>query len=236
MAPERIDPASQDTRRTTACDVYGFAGVCLFVSLPLCLHLPRCLRIIQLHTGRHPFHDYQNPITISIQVINGQRPTRPVLEDCLCGMTDDIWQLIEGAWHQDPAARPSMLQLEERLRCIYTVGNSGQQQPFGRTSCLTLTPRELVGLHIPEGTKSNHHPPTSTLRTQATLSQSLPDGSLRHPSGVASTSKDPSFRTPSAKKPIAYDARFACDGCDKGFTWPTILMGHLNHHMGEQRE
>jgi hypothetical protein len=39
LAPERVDPASQDMRRTTACDVYGFACVCLFVSpLPVNIH------------------------------------------------------------------------------------------------------------------------------------------------------------------------------------------------------
>jgi serine/threonine protein kinase len=235
MAPERIDPASQDTRRTTACDVYGFAGVCLFVSLPLCLQSPRCLRIIQLHTGRHPFHDYQNPITISIQVINGQRPTRPVLEDCLCGMTDDIWQLIEGAWHQDPAARPSMLQLEERLRYIDTVGISGQQ-PSNRISCITLIPQELVELSIPDGSGYNHYPQTTTIRMQAALSHSLPDTNIRRLPCGASTSKDPSFRKPSAKKRMASDARFVRDRCEKGFTRPRSLMGNLNHHMGEQRE
>jgi serine/threonine protein kinase len=35
LAPERIDPTSQDMRPSTACDVYAFACVCLFVSSTL---------------------------------------------------------------------------------------------------------------------------------------------------------------------------------------------------------
>jgi hypothetical protein len=33
LAPERVDPDSQDVRRTMASDVYAFACVCLLVSL-----------------------------------------------------------------------------------------------------------------------------------------------------------------------------------------------------------
>jgi hypothetical protein len=35
LAPERVDPASQDMRRTIAGDVYGLACVCLYVSSTL---------------------------------------------------------------------------------------------------------------------------------------------------------------------------------------------------------
>jgi hypothetical protein len=189
----------------------------------------------QLFTGRHPFHNCSSPFTISIQVVNGQRPTRPASEDCRYGMTDDIWQLIEDAWSQNPADRPSMLKLEERLRSIDTVGISGQQ-PSGRISCITLTPEELVGLSILDGTGSNHHLLTSSPRMQAALSHSLPNTTIRRLPCGASTSKDLSSRTPFAKKRMASDARFACNHCDKGFTRPRSLIGHLNHHMGEQRE
>jgi hypothetical protein len=33
LAPERVDPDSEDVRRTMASDVYAFACVCLLVSL-----------------------------------------------------------------------------------------------------------------------------------------------------------------------------------------------------------
>jgi serine/threonine protein kinase len=235
MAPERIDPATQNMRRTTACDVYGFACVCLFVSIPLRFQRSRCLRTKQLFTSRHPFHNCPSPFTISIQVVNGQRPIRPVSQDCLYEMTDDIWQLIEDAWHQDPVARPSMLQLRERLRYIDPVGTLGQQRS-GRTSSLSLIPRKLVGLSIPEGSGSNRHLPTPILRTQTILPHSLPDTTLHYLPCKASTSKDLSSRKPSTQARVASNPRFACDRCDKAFTRPMSLMGHLNHHMGEQRE
>jgi hypothetical protein len=142
--------------------------------------------------------------------VNGQRPTRPASEDCLYGMTDDIWQLIEDAWHQDPTARPSMLQLEERLRYIDTIVISGQPR-FGRTSCLALTPQELVGPSIPEASASNYHPPTSTLGTQATLPHSLPDATLRRLPDVASTSTYVSLSKCSTKKRATQTACFPCE-------------------------
>jgi hypothetical protein len=231
MAPERIDPASQNMRRTTACDVYGFACVCLFVSLPLRFRRSRCLRTKQLHTGRHPFHNYSSAFTISIQVVIGQRPIRPASEDCLYGMTDDKWQLIEDAWHQDPAARPSMLQLEERLRYIDTIGILGQPRS-SRTSCLTFAPRELVGPSILEAIVSIHNPPTSTVRTQATLSHSLPDAALCRLPDVASTSTYVSIPSKHPAKKRATQA--ACFPCEH-FTRPISSKVHISHYTSDQR-
>jgi hypothetical protein len=56
--------------------------------------------------------------------MKGERPARPDQEHYYPQMEDVMWQLIEDAWHQDPAARPSMLQLEQRLRSMLDTNNS----------------------------------------------------------------------------------------------------------------
>jgi hypothetical protein len=66
-------------------------------------------------TEQHPFHEYP-PMAVIYKVVRGERPARPALQRCHLGKTDDMWELIEKAWQQDPSNRPSMPQLEERLR------------------------------------------------------------------------------------------------------------------------
>jgi hypothetical protein len=59
-------------------------------------------------TRRRPFPGL-NDFAIVINVAKGDRPKRPVPEDCQ-GETlpEDVWALVEKCWAQDPLARPHM--------------------------------------------------------------------------------------------------------------------------------
>jgi serine/threonine protein kinase len=153
LAPERFNPASSDMRRTTASDVYAFACVCLLVGpLSSTLALIQYLRSIQLYTMKHPFHQWREDVTVIMQVVLNQRPARQDQEFCH-PMTDVMWRLVEDAWNQDPAARPSMRQLEQRLRSIDITGTSSWQNI---TSDSLSTHWQLVEPSIPQEKGSNH--------------------------------------------------------------------------------
>jgi hypothetical protein len=174
LAPERFNPASSDMRRTTASDVYAFACVCLLVSpLSSTLALIQCLRSIQLYTMKHPFHQYREDVTVIMQVVLNQRPARQDLEFCH-PMTDVMWQLVEDAWNQDPAARPSMLHLEERLRSMTTT-SPPKERLSSNMSGRSLSHWELVRLSTPQASGSDADPPTFP-RTQPVLVSSAPAG------------------------------------------------------------
>jgi hypothetical protein len=99
------------------------------------------------------------PFTVIFSVVNGKRPSRPSQEDCRPRMSDIMWRLIEDAWSQDPAARPSMLQLEERLRLGNDVDRLGRRAS-SPTSRYRLSHRELVRLSIPQAKAPDDGPPT----------------------------------------------------------------------------
>jgi hypothetical protein len=81
--------------------------------------------------------------------MKGERPARPSPEHCRPDMTDNIWQLIEDAWHQDPSYRPTILQLEERIRPADVMSISSRQSS-STMSGHRLAHRELVKLSMAE--------------------------------------------------------------------------------------
>jgi hypothetical protein len=108
------------------------------------------------------------PFTVIFSVVNGKRPSRPSQEDCRPRMSDIMWRLIEDAWSQDPAARPSMLQLEERLRLGNDVDRLGRRAS-SPTTRYRLSHRELVRLSIPQAKAPDDGPPTPPRVSVATF-------------------------------------------------------------------
>jgi hypothetical protein len=56
---------------------------------------------------------------VILGVVQGKRPARPL--DVLSkarGLTDDVWDLIQACWSQDPAFRPTATQVVERVRAL----------------------------------------------------------------------------------------------------------------------
>ncbi|TFK53490.1 kinase-like protein [Heliocybe sulcata] len=83
MAPEvfrRPGETDADVRNrvTAACDMYGFACVCL-----------------EMYTLKYPWHDIRSEEEVEINVLAGERPPRPD------GIPDEVWSIMESCWVQD---------------------------------------------------------------------------------------------------------------------------------------
>ncbi|KAJ7485303.1 kinase-like domain-containing protein, partial [Mycena latifolia] len=78
-------------------DVYAFACVCY-----------------EILTGKVPFYEVLNEMTVMFKVVEGKRPTR--LISC-SGTTafDSLWDLLESCWKAKPIFRPTATQIVDRL-------------------------------------------------------------------------------------------------------------------------
>ncbi|KAJ7191306.1 kinase-like domain-containing protein, partial [Mycena pura] len=86
LAPEAIRP-SEGAKHSLKIDIFAF-GCTLF----------------EIFTGNHPFKVER--LTF-VNVLDGQRASRPAAAALSQEMTDLTWALIESCWKHDPAKRPS---------------------------------------------------------------------------------------------------------------------------------
>ncbi|KAJ7631920.1 kinase-like domain-containing protein [Mycena polygramma] len=100
FAPELIDPTlfgCERFVRTPASDVYAFACVCLEA---------------KLLTGRRPFSEVPQDITVMLKVRDGERPARPA------AMSDTLWELVTAAWAPGITDRPRIEKIIESMKMI----------------------------------------------------------------------------------------------------------------------
>ena len=72
-----------------------------------------------MFSGEIPFFENQYDIQVILGVMRGRRPTRPMLELCETrGISDELWDLIQTCWAQNPMERPTAEQIMERLRVL----------------------------------------------------------------------------------------------------------------------
>lgn len=76
-------------------DVYSFGSV-----------------MLQVITGRIPYHDIAQDVLVIMELISGKHPRRPP-EPML---TDKLWNFIRSCWHADPLSRPGMKIVQMELR------------------------------------------------------------------------------------------------------------------------
>ena len=60
----------------------------------------------QVFTGRHPFNEFTESVTIA-KIIDGERPDRPEALD----LTDSIWNVTLSCWKKNPVKRPRMMEV-----------------------------------------------------------------------------------------------------------------------------
>ena len=59
--------------------------------------------LTQAFTGNVPFHPYSPPAAM-LAILGAKRPERPTNPN----LTDELWELMEHCWNQDPHLRPEM--------------------------------------------------------------------------------------------------------------------------------
>ncbi|KAJ8089119.1 hypothetical protein PM082_014367 [Marasmius tenuissimus] len=127
-APEIIlaDPKTschkEDIRMETTpqSDVYGF-GMTMF----------------EVFTGGSPYRHRKHYPGVIQDVITGVRPPRPSSDECP-KLTNDIWNLVEWCWNQDPTERPSATEVERTLAQILSARETRRlpPAPLIRRPCL----------------------------------------------------------------------------------------------------
>ena len=70
-------------------------------------------------TGQQPFAHIKRTPEVLIRSTQGERPKKPegadALEMAKRGLDDNLWQLLEECWDQNPKKRPNIHQVLERL-------------------------------------------------------------------------------------------------------------------------
>jgi len=96
MAPELLH--EDLVWRSLSTDVFSFGRV-----------------VIEITTGKRPFHYLKNVYAILQVASRGAMPKRPAADSGAKELTDQIWQLVEGCCHPKPHRRPQMNEVVTRI-------------------------------------------------------------------------------------------------------------------------
>jgi hypothetical protein len=70
--------------------------------------------LFQSYTGKYPFFDIPIDPTVILKVMHGERPGRPACSvDRI--MSDELWDLVNACWKQDPSERPQMVDVVDKM-------------------------------------------------------------------------------------------------------------------------
>jgi serine/threonine protein kinase len=109
---------NNEGHNTTASDVYAYGLVCHEVNQDIedrFFYVTE--RAWQMFSEDYPFPDISSDFQVMYAVKRGRRPTRPTKKKSQTrGLNDDVWNIIEACWNQDPNMRPSASKVVEYLR------------------------------------------------------------------------------------------------------------------------
>jgi hypothetical protein len=92
---------------------------------------------IQVFTGRPPFHPIRQDSSVLLQIVQGNRPPRPTIDECRGRkIPDNLWYLITTCWDQDSSRRPSSTAVELML----PAGNAHLRMPPQKSLSPPTTP------------------------------------------------------------------------------------------------
>ncbi|KAG9119366.1 hypothetical protein FRC07_005628, partial [Ceratobasidium sp. 392] len=103
MAPELIsreDAAAAD--RSMPADVYALG-----------------MTILEVMTGKHPYDEIRPEPAVTLAIIKGRRPRRPVTFSSEQSLGDKRWSMLLGCWKMEPDQRPTAIEVKrtERIVC-----------------------------------------------------------------------------------------------------------------------
>lgn len=122
-----VESEITERRNTTATDIYAYGLVCY-----------------EMFSDQYPFPDITTDFQVMFAVKQGKRPPRPSYGvSQIRGLTDDIWNVMEDCWIQDPVARPSATNIVEFLRGL--PNRPIDQRPLNDFD--TALPSNVLSMH-----------------------------------------------------------------------------------------
>ena len=111
---------------------------------------------VEVFTGKIPFEEQENE-AVALCISRGGRPEMPDNAQAV-GLTDEIWNLIESCWQQNPEKRPTMEEVTRRSRKPVENDDDGN----AATGCVRITPVIPSSSSVPFSTSvtdpGNRHP------------------------------------------------------------------------------
>jgi len=102
MAPELLEEEFAAVTKET--DIYSFG-----------------MMAIEIFTGQQPYHTRKmNDYQIYMSVLADQRPERPDPPARELGLSDLVWELIQGCWAPNPTDRLTVLDVARELEAEHT--------------------------------------------------------------------------------------------------------------------
>ncbi|KAL0574366.1 hypothetical protein V5O48_007589 [Marasmius crinis-equi] len=109
--------------------------------------------ILEIMTGKPPFHELIDPAVIYQVSVRHIRPERPSEGWC----PNHIWNLVELCWHEDPSERPCAKALQSYLQSLLDAGNPSPEDAH------------FIGYYEPED-----QPPPSPTPVEINFSETEP--------------------------------------------------------------
>ncbi|KDQ49294.1 hypothetical protein JAAARDRAFT_51806 [Jaapia argillacea MUCL 33604] len=97
------------------------------------------MTILELATRKPPFHQFTNEPSVILQVNSGTLPVPPGQEEVCVGWDDKLWELCTDCWALNPASRPPMQSVVERVNRFRNVEYSEPTE---------TSPQMVDGAHI----------------------------------------------------------------------------------------
>lgn len=80
---------------------------------------------LKLFSGRTPYDEIKNELTVSMRILQHVRPQRPS-EGLELGLSDDIWDVVSMTWDASPEERPSLASLTAALDWLSVPWEKGK--------------------------------------------------------------------------------------------------------------
>ena len=112
-APEVL---SGSTATSKEADVFSFAMVMIEVRAGSVIAVSHIVHHHKVFTGTAPF-PHTPPTAVAVQILAGKRPERPAHSS----LTDDLWDLNQRCWDQEPLLRPIIAEVVCYLRIAFAI-------------------------------------------------------------------------------------------------------------------
>ena len=139
------------TATSKEADIFSFAMVMIEVRAGSVITVSHIVHHHKVFTGAAPF-PHTPPTTVGVRVLAGKRPERPAHSS----LTDNLWDLNQRCWDQEPLLRPRITEVVCYLRTTLTTpedradgtdistageticGGSKQREPSNRAFSFSL--------------------------------------------------------------------------------------------------